>query len=423
MRTTTIAISLILSLSLTACTLMRLEEDLDQMEHLGTVLGRVSTPGGTTEGVYVVLFEHGETGAEAANVDRLSVAISAYVFVLDTEGSYAVAAFQDLNGDLKRNPGEPAAMIGEPSSLRIEPGQRLEGMDLELRDDADIPSGYALDLEGVDLETMEALPLIAGDVISLDDEIFSHDYAKTGMWQPIEAWRSVGAGVYFLEDYDPAKIPVLFVHGVGGSPTDFRAIIESLDRERFQPWVYRYPSGSRLLTVARVLKGLVDGLQREHGFDTMFVTAHSMGGLVARSFVLQTGDDSLADYVSLYVSFATPYNGHEGAAKGVKYLPVAVPCWLDMQPDSDFLLTIRRPLPEGVPFYVFFSHDSGGINPVMPYSNDSVVSLRSQLAPFAQNEAKRIYGYDLGHVPILSSEEAIERYKSILDRRRAELER
>ena len=58
----------------------------------------------------------------------------------------------------------------------------------------------------------------------------------------------------------------------------------------------------------------------------------------------------------------------------------------------------------------------------MPYSSDSVVSLRSQLAHFAQDEAARTFGYDLKHVPILSDEKVIERYESILEDRAAELE-
>ncbi len=423
MRTTSVAFILILCLCLSACTIVRLKQDLEQMEHLGTVIGRVTTPAGSTDDVYVVLYDEGEAGPEVVSVDSLSTAISTFGFVLDTERRYTVAAFHDLNGDLKRNPGEPAAMLGAPGSLTIGPGERLEGQDIELSADAPMPDGYDLDLRGINLETMEDLPLIAGEIISLDAPIFGQEYAKDGMWQSNTAWETVGAGVYFFEEYNRAKIPVLFVHGVGGSPTDFRAIIESLDRDEFQPWVFRYPSGARLLPVARVLKGLVDGLQYEHGFDTLFVTAHSMGGLVARSFVLQTGEDELPDYVSLFVSFATPYNGHEAAAKGVKYMPIEVPSWLDIQPDSDFLKSLRRPLPDGVPFYLVFGFDSDGINPIMPYSSDSVVSVSSQLAPFAQKQAVRLFGYDLDHEEILADEAVLERYMEILDRRAAELGR
>ena len=137
--------------------------------------------------------------------------------------------------------------------------------------------------------------------------------------------------------------------------------------------------------------------------------------------MLQTGEDELPDYVRLFVSFSTPYNGHEAAAMGVKYMPIEVPSWLDIQPDSAFLKSLRQPLPGGIPFYLIFGFDSDGINPIMPYSSDSVVSVGSQLAPFAQEEAVRIFGYDLDHEEILADETVLNRYESFLDRRAAEL--
>jgi uncharacterized alpha/beta hydrolase family protein len=41
---------------------------------------------------------------------------------------------------------------------------------------------------------------------------------------------------YFLQEYAMDKIPILFVHGSGGNPTDFRVLIEGLDRSRYYPW-------------------------------------------------------------------------------------------------------------------------------------------------------------------------------------------
>ncbi len=412
---------MVLFLNLAGCTIMRLKQDQDQMEHRGTVMGRVMTPTGSAEGVYVVLHEEGKDGPRIVSIDSLNSAMSSYGFVLEVGRRYTVAAFQDLNGDLKHNPEEPAFLLGIPGSLTIKPGERLERMDLDLSQEAVLPGAFDLNLQNMDLVALEDLPFVAGEVVSLDAPIFGEEFARDGMWQSNEVWETVGAGVYFLEEYDPGKIPVLFIHGVGGSPTDFRAMIDHLDRERFQPWVFQYPSGGRLLPVARVLKGLVDGLQRQYHFGNLFVTAHSMGGLVARSFVLQTGEDGTSRYVKLLVSFATPYDGHEAAAKGIKYMPVEVPSWFDIQPGSDFLKSLHHPLPAGVPFYLFFGFDSHGFSLVMPYSSDSVVSVKSQLASFAQEEAIRIFGYDLDHEKILVNEAVLNRYVSILDHRAAEL--
>lgn len=78
-----------------------------------------------------------------------------------------------------------------------------------------------------------------GQVVSLDDPRFSATNARWGLWVPPEFLPDTGAGLYFLQEYDRDKTPILFVHGSGGNPTDFRFLIEGLDRSRYQPWVER----------------------------------------------------------------------------------------------------------------------------------------------------------------------------------------
>jgi len=78
-----------------------------------------------------------------------------------------------------------------------------------------------------------------GQVVSLDDPRFSATNVRWGLWVPQEFLPDTGAGLYFLQEYARDKIPILFVHGSGGNPTDFRFLIEDLDRSRYQPWVER----------------------------------------------------------------------------------------------------------------------------------------------------------------------------------------
>ena len=418
--TATLTLCLALAaLGTTSCSLTRLSEDLEETEAFGLAYGQVIPPAETDDQVLVLLYRKNAEGMQLDKVDEVGQAIDRYAFPADSRCEYRIVAFQDLDGDLMRDAGEPAGTLGSP--VTIEPNQKLELEPLTLDPEARLPEDLPLDLRGRDLASLESMPFVAGEVMPLDSERFSREEASAGMWQPMTTALEYGAGVYFLEEYDPARIPVLFVHGVGGSPSDFSYLIENLDRDRYQVWYYHYPSGARLFTLAAVLKGLIRGLHEELGFDTLYVTAHSMGGLVARSFILQTGGEGNQDFIKLYVSFSSPYNGHEGAAKGVEYLPVAVPCWIDMQPDSAFLLSLRQPLPGHIPFYLFFGHDSEGFNPGVDSSSDGVISLRSQLAPFAQEEAVRTWGYDLAHVPILHDPEPFGRYVKILDRRTEEL--
>ena len=53
-------------------------------------------------------------------------------------------------------------------------------------------------------------------------------------------------GLFLLAPYDPDKIPILFVHGANGTPEGWKMIVEQIDRKKYQPWFYYYPSGFRL---------------------------------------------------------------------------------------------------------------------------------------------------------------------------------
>ena len=119
-------------------------------------------------------------------------------------------------------------------------------------------------------------------------------------------FEKAGAGVYFLEPYDPNRIPVLFIHGIGGTPRDFRQMIESLDHSRFQPWIFHYPTGLRLQVVVRVLHRLVEDLRHKYTFHALFVTAHSVGGLVARGYLESALNEGDRQFVKLLVTFSSP---------------------------------------------------------------------------------------------------------------------
>src|SRR5262249_54448351 len=57
--------------------------------------------------------------------------------------------------------------------------------------------------------------------------------------------RMEKTGLYFLEPYDPSRIPVVFVHGLMSSPFTWVKTINGLQqdpeiRKRYQPWVFGY---------------------------------------------------------------------------------------------------------------------------------------------------------------------------------------
>jgi hypothetical protein len=108
-------------------------------------------------------------------------------------------------------------------------------------------------------------------------------------------------GLYFLEPYDPSKIPVVMVHGLKSSPDAFKHMINSLApepwfRERYQIWMYCYPTGNPWLYSALNFRAYVTAaaaFARSQGgggtLDQMVVLTHSMGGLITRASVTDPG--------------------------------------------------------------------------------------------------------------------------------------
>ncbi|MBV8276898.1 MAG: alpha/beta hydrolase [Verrucomicrobia bacterium] len=109
-------------------------------------------------------------------------------------------------------------------------------------------------------------------------------------------------GVYLIHPYDPNKIPILFVHGLLGSPISWQNLTNDLCSdpkvlERYQPWFFLYPTGQPMLESAAQLREDLQATQ--HLFDPsgnaiashhVIVVAHSMGGLLAHTLVSDSGD-------------------------------------------------------------------------------------------------------------------------------------
>ena len=245
----------------------------------------------------------------------------------------------------------------------------------------------------------------------LDGDAFSVARAKSGYWSPRRFFREIGAHIYLLDGYDPAKIPILFVHGAAGSPRDWRYFVAHIDRSRYQPWLFYYPSGARIEEMSELLYRRLLAAQERYRPRRIYITAHSQGGLVVRAML--GGHGLSLPAVKLFVSISTPWDGERLARLGARLSPVVIPSWNDLCPRGPFLKDLfAKPLPPGVDYYLLFGH-RGGRSIVRP-NNDGVVTLASLLRPEAQAEAKRVYGFDESHTGILSSPEVLARYGALL---------
>jgi pimeloyl-ACP methyl ester carboxylesterase len=109
-------------------------------------------------------------------------------------------------------------------------------------------------------------------------------------------------GIYLIHPYDPNKIPILFIHGLLSSPISWQNLTNDLCSdpkvlEHYQPWFFLYPTGQPILESAAELREDLQATQRQ--FDPggtaiashhVVVVAHSMGGLLGRTFVSDSGN-------------------------------------------------------------------------------------------------------------------------------------
>jgi hypothetical protein len=146
-------------------------------------------------------------------------------------------------------------------------------------------------------------------------------------------------GYFFgLEALDEKKTQVLFVHGAGGTPRDWKYLVEGMDRSRFQPWFFYYPSGLPLDRTGAILAqsiARVAASSRLH-VERLVIVAHSMGGLVACSVINRPTVPSKPAYRDVH--FASPYGGH--MPRTLRSTGTEVGLWYDLEPGSPYLSSL-----------------------------------------------------------------------------------
>jgi hypothetical protein len=136
-----------------------------------------------------------------------------------------------------------------------------------------------------------------------------------------------------------------------------------------------------------------------------------MGGLVARGFLQRYRAGGGKAEIPLFVSIATPWDGHKGAELGVKTAPAVVRVWIDMAPGSEYLKSIYEKDP-GVPHYLMFAFRQGGVS--LGEASDGTVTVASQLRAAAQQGAMRVEGFNETHMSVLESAAVAARLNELL---------
>jgi pimeloyl-ACP methyl ester carboxylesterase len=183
-------------------------------------------------------------------------------------------------------------------------------------------------------------------------------------------------GLYFLQPYDPDRIPLVFVHGLISTPFDWAQTINGLQadpeiRKHYQFWVFAYPTGNPVLYSALRLRqelAKVDKLYPNH--KGYVLVGHSMGGLLSQAQVTTVtradwektlGDVGMqlfatlkpADLVAKATTFkanprikrvvfiCTPHRGSKMASGGIGSLAISL-----ISLPADLTTTMKSEIPE-----------------------------------------------------------------------------
>lgn len=409
------ALALVLGAGLVAsCSLLGVKREVKQLAAHGVISVQVIS-GNTSAPIYALAWTVAAKGTNEMIGFQPVGADGVAVFLLLQTQTYNVGAFADLNNNGAYDGGEPVAYLKNLQPTPIaDPDARARTLQLKLSPTNGLPPGQSAVVPRENPELGDALPVALGEIANLNDPKFSAEVGEMGMWKPYEFILRHGFGIYFLEAYDPHRLPVLFVYGISGSPQDWRTAMEKLDRRKYQVWFAYYPSGSRLDKTANGLAAAILLLKQRHGFDRMAVVAHSMGGLVSRGAIQRVVKQAGTNFIPEFFTVSTPWGGAEAAESAVKHLKYPVPSWRDMAPGSEYLQEIlSQPLPPGTRHDLMFSFQrSGRIG--LPPENDGVVGVASELFETVQAQAATVFGLPLGHMEIPNSPITLRRLETRL---------
>jgi pimeloyl-ACP methyl ester carboxylesterase len=336
----------------------------------------------------------------------------------------------------------------ETEPVRDADGARVYKSRLELHDPMRVNS-VQIDGVNVPLETDTTTPLawMAATAPS------SQSIGLKGLMNP-EAMKA-NQGLFMLQPYQPDKIPVVFVHGLISSPLTWLPMLNGLMgdpelRERYQFWYFSYPTGNPVFYSAATLREALlnaraafDPAGTNPAFNNMLIVGHSMGGLLTKAMVQESGErqwnlfsktpysemnaprDTLAllekvifykplPFVTEAVFIATPHRGSEMAlgaigsiGRALVTLPLTLarasasilaslasaghkppitgmPTGIDSLSPKNIMLREMAAMPVGVPFHSIMGNEAkagatGGTDGVVPYWSSHLNGARSEL--------------------------------------------
>lgn len=336
------------------------------------------------------------------------------------EGDYKIVIFSDSNFNGRYESFEAIALEDISIDTQKYPAMVVTQLEIPLEAVESLDWGVNITVEKMDV-SQHSLFFPAGTLRMLDDPVFSPEMSTLGLYDPAAFLNQNPTLFMALEEEYAFKIPVVFVHGIGGSAREFIPMLDNLDQTRFKAWFFHYPSGGDLNQMAQLFYDIFLSNQNIPLKDTnpMVIVAHSMGGLVVRESFNLLPKDAPTDIT--FISLASPFNGHPSALDVDKSSGLILPSWRDLNPEGEFIQQLyRKPLAPNIKHQLFYAYSNDSAFKLGDNS-DGVVPLSSQLHSSAQIESQRQYGLDVNHTSILTAENSISQITKVIEQQHIKL--
>lgn len=367
-------------------------------------------PGHADESLFAIALSSDLQDDEIVDICR-EVRVGSFYGLHLPAGEYRILAVADRDGDGRAQDAEVLAGSTLSLDARRFPQRVAANVDLSpaLRPASPASPIALLEQPPSSAPREESLYYPKGTLRSLNDPIFAPSMASLGLYHPAAFMEAAPLMFYALEEETGYKTPVIFVHGIGGSAASFAPIVEAMDRQRYAPWFFHYPSSMDLEQLSALFYDIfLSGKVIPASQNGVAIVAHSMGGLVAREALNRMSGAPEEPKVALLVTVASPFAGMPAASRGVSSAPVVLPAWRNLDPSSPFVARIfRRELPPSLPHHAFicarserqFANERG---------DDGVVSLASQLRASESGPKTQLHRLVAQHAAVLNDPEAVE---------------
>jgi uncharacterized alpha/beta hydrolase family protein len=352
-------------------------------------------------------------------VSRYYIAGEGYFSLYLPEGSYSIVILADLDKDSLFDAQECIGYYNERPYFTVDPGNAQSGIICGLQLFANPQRPFSLN-STIQLHyplSFNAEPTYIsppGSIRQLNDTLFSPSMSELGIYKPDKFLALSGIYFYALKEAEPDKIPLIMVHGYGGSPRDFDYIVKSIDTSTFSLWFFYYPSGRSLEKTAAIFYEIfLSNKIIRYKPQGISILAHSMGGLIVRRALNILSQSDVRIPSTTYISLCTPYGGNEEADDGLKNAPVKIESWKELASKSDFIDKLNKDkLDKNIRFHLIFGYK---MESNASESSDGTIVLKSQLHYPAQKIASTFTGFNETHKSILSSTDVFEKINSILN--------